>query len=115
MAAEVIAVCNQKGGSGKSTIAMHLAAALHALGHRVLVVDADPQNTLVRWSSSATEHPLPLQVISLAAAGNKIHREVAKYVPDHEYIGPCQLIERLVSRSSGVPYSAHEHTIYDPL
>jgi hypothetical protein len=26
-----------------------------------------------------------------------------------------QLIERLVSRSSGVPYSAHEHTIYCPL
>jgi chromosome partitioning protein len=86
MAAEVIAVCNQKGGSGKSTIAMHLAAALHELGHQVLVVDADPQNTLVRWSSSATERPLPLRVISLAAAGNKIHREIAKYVPDHEYI-----------------------------
>jgi chromosome partitioning protein len=86
MAAEVIAVCNQKGGSGKSTIAMHLAAALHGLSHHVLVVDADPQNTLVRWSSSATEHPLPLRVISLAAAGNRIHREVAKYVPDHDYI-----------------------------
>jgi chromosome partitioning protein len=65
---------------------MNLAAALHALGHRVLVVDADPQNTLVRWSSSALEHPLPLRVISLAAAGNKIHREVAKYVPDYDYI-----------------------------
>jgi hypothetical protein len=29
--------------------------------------------------------------------------------------GPCQLAERLVSRPPGVPYSAHEHAIYQPL
>jgi len=45
----VLAVVNQKGGSGKTTLAVHLAAAWAAFGRSVLVVDLDPQGSASRW------------------------------------------------------------------
>ncbi len=39
----VIAIANQKGGTGKSTVAVNVAAAVGEAGHRVLVIDLDPQ------------------------------------------------------------------------
>lgn len=50
-----IALCNQKGGVGKSTTTFHLARAADRAGLRVLVVDMDPQGNL---TSSLTPEPL---------------------------------------------------------
>jgi chromosome partitioning protein len=87
MSARVIAIVNQKGGAGKSTIAMHLAGALGRRGHKVLVVDADRQGTATRWAASAPDDaPFPAAVNGLSAAEGKVHREVAKFVEDYQYI-----------------------------
>lgn len=44
----VFTICNHKGGTGKTTSVIHIAAAMGLSGHRTLVVDLDPQGFLTR-------------------------------------------------------------------
>ena len=52
---KIIALLNEKGGTGKSTVATNLASALHLRGRRVVLVDADPQGTSRDWRSASPE------------------------------------------------------------
>ena len=54
----VIAVLNQKGGSGKTTIATHLARAFQIDGKNVLLVDSDPQGSARDWAAVREDQPL---------------------------------------------------------
>ncbi|SMX38296.1 ParA family partition ATPase [Maliponia aquimaris] len=55
MAGRVITVAQQKGGSGKTTLAAHLALGFRGLGRKVALVDLDPQGSLGRWFMTRME------------------------------------------------------------
>src|SRR5918995_2521055 len=57
-AMRTIALVNQKGGCGKTTVALHLAAAFWQRGENVLVLDLDPQASAAEWHDARAE-PLP--------------------------------------------------------
>ncbi|WMS89296.1 ParA family partition ATPase [Pleionea litopenaei] len=56
----VISILNQKGGSGKTTIAVNLAHALKLDGSRVLLVDSDPQGSARDWNEENEGEILPV-------------------------------------------------------
>ncbi|RFF27245.1 MULTISPECIES: ParA family partition ATPase [unclassified Wenzhouxiangella] len=101
--AYIVTITNQKGGCGKTTVAMGLAGTLGLRGHKVLVVDADVQATASRWAFAAEEgKPFPATVTGLAAAGSKLHQQVRKYVGDYDYI----VIDTPPAVESSAPQSA---------
>lgn len=56
----VIAVLNQKGGAGKTTVATHLARAWQLAGKDVLLVDSDPQGSARDWAAVREDQPVPV-------------------------------------------------------
>lgn len=70
--AVIVALTGQKGGVGKSTLAICVAAELLGRRHKVLLVDADPQGTIRTWGEVAADAGQPLP--SIVAMGSTMHR-----------------------------------------
>ena len=79
----IISLLNQKGGVGKTTLAIHLAVALAKKRRRVLLVDADPQGSAMDWSANR-ESKTSLPVIGLPKA--ILHKELPKMQEDYDFI-----------------------------
>lgn len=78
----VIGVCAKKGGSGKTTIAVNLAGALAENLKEVLVIDSDPQGTVLTWRAAAGENSFPVQVMGLPRP--VLHQEVPKLIRKYD-------------------------------
>ncbi|MFG1948350.1 ParA family protein [Nonomuraea sp. NPDC048826] len=76
----VIAVANQKGGVGKTTTSVNIAAALSMKGERVLVVDLDPQGNAS--TALATEHRGDVPDVYQVLVDDLPMADIVKQVPD---------------------------------
>jgi chromosome partitioning protein len=84
MSAKVIAVVNQKGGAGKTTLAMILASALAENRARVLVADADPQGSACFWAQSNPGFPVTVEDFS--EKGEKLAKKLGKRRDQYDFI-----------------------------
>jgi chromosome partitioning protein len=89
----IISVQNQKGGVGKTTLAIHISHALSANAAKVLLVDADPQGSARDWAAARNEEP-PFTVIGLDRP--TIHRDLPNMAKNYDHVvidGPPRVSE----------------------
>ncbi len=84
----IITVAQQKGGSGKTTLTAHLATELASRGHRVALLDVDPQGSLGRWFLLRYEREGGLKgdiTFSTSSAWG-VTFECTKYRDDYDFV-----------------------------
>ncbi|MBX3406682.1 MAG: AAA family ATPase [Phycisphaeraceae bacterium] len=93
----IVGFLNQKGGVGKTTLAVHAADVLARRGKRVLLVDADPQGSALDWAAARRSQPL-FPVVGLPKSS--IHKELPGLVRGYDIViidGPPRVYD--VARS----------------
>lgn len=87
----IVAILNQKGGVGETTVATHIAGELSEAGRHVLLVDADPQASALDWSQKRAQGSLSRVFGVIGLPRETLHLEVpelAKTADDVVIDGP---------------------------
>ncbi len=82
----IVALLNQKGGVGKTTLALHLAGEWARQGRRVTVIDADPQGSALDWSEQRARDGRPRLFGVIGLARDTLHREAPEIARDVDHI-----------------------------
>jgi len=78
----IVALLNQQGGVGKTTLALHLAGVWACQGQRITVIDADPDGCAIEWSELRTQETLPSRFTVITIARDTLHRELPTITRD---------------------------------
>ncbi len=82
----IVALLNQKGGVGKTTLALHIAGQWARQGQRVTLIDADPQGSALDWSEQRAREGLPRLFSVIGLARDTLHREAPELARDADHI-----------------------------
>src|SRR3546814_3384728 len=82
----IVALLNQKGGVGKTTLALHLAGQWTRQGRRVLLIDADPQGSALDWSQQRATEGLPRLFSVVGLARDTLHIEAPELARGMDHV-----------------------------